>query len=318
MIANPYLSVTIPTYNRAKFLNNSLEHHIPLMRKHNVQVFISDNGSTDETELVVRKRMMEYPLIRYRRNETNLGADTNIQIALETPDSEYIWMIGDTQLIPFEGISYFLDLIIKKQKSYDALVFNSAERVVDVIQQDYVSQNKLLSDLGWHMTCLGTLIFNSKVISDANFKRYMSTNFCHIGIIFEYISGRDFTVHWNEKISIQTFSIKGVEKISWHDRTLEIWTERWSNLVFSLPPDYNLAIKMKCIKDHGVKTGLFSLRELIHLRRLNRINLILYKKYCNYMLLSMNHSKSFLIIVALLPISILNFLRAVKKSMKSD
>jgi abequosyltransferase len=64
MIANPLISITIPTYNRAEFLDRCLAAHIPVARAHNIQIFISDNASTDGTESVVKKRMTEYPWIR--------------------------------------------------------------------------------------------------------------------------------------------------------------------------------------------------------------------------------------------------------------
>ena len=63
MQANPLLSIVIPTYNRADFLDYCLKVHIPLAKAHNIQIIISDNASTDATKKIVQKRMEEYPLI---------------------------------------------------------------------------------------------------------------------------------------------------------------------------------------------------------------------------------------------------------------
>ena len=81
------ISICIPTYNRAQFLDACLEYHIPLARMHNVKIFISDNASDDNTEDVVKRRCAEYPLIFYSRNQVNVGADAGFEIALKLADT---------------------------------------------------------------------------------------------------------------------------------------------------------------------------------------------------------------------------------------
>jgi abequosyltransferase len=301
MVANPLISITIPTYNRAEFLDRCLAHHIPLAKAHKIQIIVSDNASTDDTELVVKKRMADYPFLRYSRNGTNLGADKNFEQALKIAETEYIWLLGDTYKIPSEGISYFFEIISKSKQDYDALIFNVRNRVLDVPAQDYNDRNKLLSDLGWHMTCLASLVYNSKVVKSADFERYKNTDLVQTGIIFDYIGNREFLIHWKENISIQAITVEGIKKASWQSRTFEIWTERWSNLVFSLPPSYRLDVKLKCIKDHGIKSGLFSLKSLLFLRGCNALNRKIYKKYSIYFPLTISYSKLTILLISLFP-----------------
>ncbi len=306
MKANQLISITIPTYNRAEFLDRCLALHIPLAKAHNIQIFVSDNASTDDTELVVKKRMAEYPLIRYSRNEANLGMDKNFEQALRIAQTEYIWLLGDTYKIPSEGISYFFEIISKSKQDYDALIFNVRNRVLDVPGQDYNDRNKLLSDLGWHMTCLASLVYNSKAVKSADFERYKNTDLVQTGIIFDYIGNREFLIHWKENISIQAISVEGIKKVGWQSRTFEIWTERWPNLVFSLPPSYRLDVKLKCIKDHGIKSGLFSLKSLLFLRSCNTLNRKTYQRYSIYFPLTINFSKVTIFLISLLPIFLLH------------
>ncbi|MBV5277921.1 MAG: glycosyltransferase family 2 protein [Campylobacteraceae bacterium] len=113
MEQNKQLSIVIPTYNRADFLDYSLEVHIPLLEKYNIQIFISDNASTDNTREIVSKWMKEYKFLSYYQNETNIGPDANFEKALKLPDTEYIWLLSDTYQIPDDGISYLLSTIEK-------------------------------------------------------------------------------------------------------------------------------------------------------------------------------------------------------------
>ena len=46
---NKDLSICIPTYNRAKFLDENLSKTIPICRKFKIPIYISDNDSKDNT-----------------------------------------------------------------------------------------------------------------------------------------------------------------------------------------------------------------------------------------------------------------------------
>ena len=159
--ANNLISITIPTYNRAPFLDACLEYHIPLARKHNVKIFISDNASDDHTQEVVKRRCAEYALISYIRNQDNLGADANFEQSLKLADTEYVWLLGDTYTIPEKGLDYLVNLLTSRSVVYDLIVFNWKNRVKDAMSQDYADPNKILSDIGWHMTCLSTLVYSN-------------------------------------------------------------------------------------------------------------------------------------------------------------
>ena len=316
MQANPLLSIVIPTYNRAVFLNHSLEVHIPLARAHNIQLFISDNASTDETAEVVNKRIKEYPLIKYYHNETNIGMDGNFERVLKYPQTEYVWLLGDTALIPYGGINYILNYISEMNTKCDAIVFNVGNRGSEFPQQDYSDQNKLLSELGWHMTCLSSLVFSSQLIKQANFERYRNTCFIQTGIIFEYIANRRFLIHWIETLSVQQFLIEGCVRESWQNQIFEIWTKRWANLIFSLPSSYELDVKLKCIMDHGIKSRIFSLQGLLNLRNSKLLTLEAYKQYSQYFKFTINHMKLTILAFALLPRSATKIIVAIKQAIK--
>ena len=308
--ANNLISITIPTFNRAPFLDACLEYHIPLARKHNVKIFISDNASDDHTQEVVKRRCAEYALISYTRNEMNIGPDANFEQALKLADTEYVWLLGDTYKLPKKGLDYLDSFLTSSSVVYDLIVFNWKNRVKDIASQDYTDPNKILSDIGWHMTCLSVLVYRTDMLPVCNFKSYLDTYFIQTGIIFDYISSHEHLIHWNRDISVETLFIDGVKKNTWAKYRFEIWFERWPKFIFSLPPVFLLSSKIKAIKDHGVKSKAFSIKNLLMMRFNNGLNLSICKKYRYIMPFTITYSQSLIFfIISMSPIFVIQFFK---------
>ena len=90
-------------------------------------------------------------------------------------------------------------------------------------------------------------------------------------------------------LSVLGLHVQGVKKTSWEQQTFEIWTKRWANFVFSLPATYSLDSKLKCIMDHGVKSGLFSFSSIKRLRKKRQFNIKIYRKYARYFPFTINY-----------------------------
>jgi glycosyltransferase involved in cell wall biosynthesis len=309
--ANHLISITIPTYNRALLLDASLDFHIPIARKHNIKIFISDNASSDNTSEVVKRRCAEYPLIFYSRNEINIGLDANVEQALKLADTKYVWLLGDSYKIPEIGLNYLVNLLSYREITYDLIVFNWKNRVKNIVSQDFNDPNKMLSDIGWHMTCLSTLVYRSDMLRLCNFKKYMGTYFLQTGIIFEYIAIHKHLVHWNRDISVESNFINGVKnKNTWAKYRFEIWFDLWPKLIFSLSPIFLLSSKIKVIKDHGLKSRVFSIKNLMVMRCNNELNLSICKKYRYIMPNTISTSRALIFLcMSILPIFVIKFFK---------
>jgi glycosyltransferase involved in cell wall biosynthesis len=95
------LSICIPTYNRSAHLANCLASII-FNKQENAdiefQVCVSNNCSTDSTEQVVRDAQESID-IRYNKNQTNIGIPRNFLKVIDMADGEFIWLIGDDDLL---------------------------------------------------------------------------------------------------------------------------------------------------------------------------------------------------------------------------
>ena len=70
--------------------------------------------------------MKVYDYLFYSKNEENLGPDVNFELSLKLPDTKYIWLIGDTQLITMD---VFKGAVENADFNYDAIILNDTSRV---------------------------------------------------------------------------------------------------------------------------------------------------------------------------------------------
>lgn len=119
------ISICIPTYNRAMHLANCLQSIISnkLRSEIDFQVCVSDNGSTDTTEDAVRRGQISIA-IKYQKNIRNLGIPQNFLNTVEMADGEFVWLIGDDDLLLPDALQELSDLISQHQ-NVDFFYINS-------------------------------------------------------------------------------------------------------------------------------------------------------------------------------------------------
>lgn len=106
------LSICIPTYNRAEFLQDTLNQilrEIDVL-KDDIEICVSDNASTDNTARILRDMSASLPL-RWQRNKENLGYDSNVLASIKLAGSEYIWFMGDDDTILPGAIKALVDAL---------------------------------------------------------------------------------------------------------------------------------------------------------------------------------------------------------------
>jgi len=111
---NILLNIAIPTYNRVTFLESLLVCLAPQVEGLHglVKICISDNCSTDNTGEIVAIFQKKYPdLINYGKNEDNLGADANIIKVIDMAKGEFIWLLGDDDLVVGGGVEKVVNFI---------------------------------------------------------------------------------------------------------------------------------------------------------------------------------------------------------------
>lgn len=89
------LTIGLPVYNGAEYISEALDS-ILSQSFNDFSVVISDNGSTDGTEIICRNYEMRDTRIRYYRETINRGATWNYNRVFELSDSQYFkWAAHD-------------------------------------------------------------------------------------------------------------------------------------------------------------------------------------------------------------------------------
>jgi len=96
----PGVSIGMPVYNGAALLVEALES-ITAQSYRDLEILVSDNASTDDTQAVVEAFARRDPRIRYLRNAENLGAPENFNAAFRASTRRYFkWASHDDLLAP--------------------------------------------------------------------------------------------------------------------------------------------------------------------------------------------------------------------------
>ena len=99
------LTIGIPTYNRSSKLAKLLyflEDEIYASNCESaVEVIVSDNCSSDNTESVVENYIQQNQckyIFKYNRNDKNLGLVNNVLKIYEFAEGNYVWVMGDDDI----------------------------------------------------------------------------------------------------------------------------------------------------------------------------------------------------------------------------
>lgn len=157
---NSKLAIAIPTYNRAEILKENLLYMLEDIKKYNIPIYISDDSTNNDTKNMIAKVKNQYANIYYFHNGSSLGHDKNYFYTLNLPDEDYIWYLGDSIIIENGTISMILEIINKYK--LDLIFINEETRNLDVKSGVMEDKNRVLLDLGWHLTLSGTTIYSKK------------------------------------------------------------------------------------------------------------------------------------------------------------
>ena len=107
------VAICIPTFNQAQYLPNSVGSACRQTYA-NVEVWVSDDASTDETPEVMAQLCQQFPQVRYHRQPENRGIAANNTWLLSQPTTEFIVRLdSDDVLMP-----HYVETLIALLKRY--------------------------------------------------------------------------------------------------------------------------------------------------------------------------------------------------------
>ena len=239
MESQPFISCYIPTYNRSKYL---LETILSLINQSSfdiksMEIIVCDDVSTDNTNDIVRSLQKKYTCIKYIRNKTNLWIDGNIRNAFKVCTWKYIWIMGDDDLFYPNCIHKVLDTIEAYPDAYVFhLNYDSYDKNMTECTKSYMLWKKPTAELScladlyayWDywitlITYMG-VIFRNNIDSSILEKHIPETFFPH-SCIWSLIHDKPMVFVWDPIIKYRTNNSDFVTaySIQWLKKHRRIW-----------------------------------------------------------------------------------------------
>ena len=95
-MADPLVTIGIPTYNRPAFLKNAIESALA-QSYGNIKVMVNDNASSPETREVVES--FGDVRLEYARNDSNVGMIENFNRIIKRASTRLLMLLPDDDLL---------------------------------------------------------------------------------------------------------------------------------------------------------------------------------------------------------------------------
>lgn len=242
MSVNPKRSVSIvvPSYNRVETLFELVDDLEKAQRNLEFDVnIINDHGPELECEKIRTYSEKKLKNISFRRNETNMGIDGNIDRSLLSADTSYVLAVGDDDRINIDHLVEFIKFL--EVCSDDLVIVNYSYIYSDLkIQRSGVigidgtpsfesmdAKKAFLFDYGTKLGFLGSVAFKCDAYNEVCDQGYIGTWFSHVGVALDIIFSEDRRVsYWSKPVVLNRAGDMRVT--SWSGKFFDIIMGWWS------------------------------------------------------------------------------------------
>ncbi|MGD8778955.1 MAG: glycosyltransferase family 2 protein [Ignavibacteria bacterium] len=182
----PLLTIAIPTYNRASILSIALDKLLPQVTEFSdeIEVIISDNGSTDNTQEIIKNHTAQYSKLNFKvySQTFNTGYFGNFKKCRELSDGKYLWLLSDNEHLKGDAIKILLNIIKKNREAGVYYLTNKNSSFANLIEErdsvTFFAQEK-----AYLITLISSSIFlNEKKNDNFLFEQYKENSF--LGFLF--------------------------------------------------------------------------------------------------------------------------------------
>lgn len=173
----PSVAICIPTFNQAKYLIESVKSAFSQTYS-NLEVWVSDDASTDETPTVMRELCKQFAQLHYHRQPQNLGIAANNTWLLSQPKTEFIIRLDSDDLL----LPHYTETLVSLMQQYPHAGYaHSAvqeineygeKRVVRRVSRQSVFQDAetaLRASVSGYRVAANICMFRAEVLRELNF-----------------------------------------------------------------------------------------------------------------------------------------------------
>ncbi len=194
------LSICTPTWNRESSLSRTLRQTALQIEtdylQNDVEVCLSDNGSTDKTQDVIESIRREFPRVTFRVNqfETNQGFARNLDATVKLANGEFLFFNGDDDCFRPNGVSELLGiclntknvLFLKNLWDFQGTMdWDSLETNQQILFPDVYSS--LLALGSFHPSFIGNFMVRREAYLSHSNRRFLESIYPHMAVTFEVL-----------------------------------------------------------------------------------------------------------------------------------
>ena len=223
----PRLSIAIPTFNRALFVESCLSGLCTqivdeLTDFSLIEIVVSDNASTDDTRDKIDAICQKFPAIslRYFKNEENVGVDKNCHLAIDRAIGDFAWLFCDDDSLEPGAITRVVQSIINDSKDSSFLFVNYSVVVENkktgsgcsTVQEVQIPGEELFEKTNFAVSFASSCVFNKFYWSKLSHADYFDSKWYHMYCVREMLPGTKATVIGTPLILMNGMSISDSRK----------------------------------------------------------------------------------------------------------
>jgi len=145
------ITIGMPVYNDVLFLEKSINSILNQSFRH-FQLIISDDGSSDGSDIICIKYAQIDNRVKYIRQEKNLGISKNMEFLLALANTEYFMWAGDDDLWHPDFIKILIGNLRKHQKAISSFtlynLIDEKDNIIGIKNHNYSNARRIsrLSD----------------------------------------------------------------------------------------------------------------------------------------------------------------------------
>lgn len=189
------LSIVIPTFNRVGPLKSTLEnisHQIQAFDDHEIEVIISDNHSSDSTEIQSREWFAETGIPGgYFKNDKNFGTDRNCDLGVRRSSGKYVWLLSDDDQLEPDAIKKIYDELKNRDVNFAFINYSIITPGFDEYfpltfnESMEVSVQELILKTKFAFSFLSACVFRREAWLQLDVQKYFDTFWIQIYVAIE-------------------------------------------------------------------------------------------------------------------------------------
>lgn len=173
------VSIITPIYNGEKYIEECIESVLNQSYE-NIEMIIVDDGSTDNSEKIVKKYINNFHFIKYIKCHENNGVWAARNIGIENAKGRFISFLDADDLYKENKIKNQIDFMIKNNYAFTYTAYNlideNSESLNTIIEaKEYEEYEELLK--GNNIGCLTVMIDRVEINTSIKFENYHHEDF---------------------------------------------------------------------------------------------------------------------------------------------